>query len=110
MSIGWVYLLGAGILEIAATTAYRHSGFLTKLGPSALFIALGFASFMGLQRASVSGIPIGTAYAVWTGVGAAGTVLIGLAAYGEPASAVRIALLAVIVACVVGLKLASPSA
>lgn len=105
--MAWVYLIAAGGLEVAATTVYRVSGGLTRFGPVVLLLLLGAASFYCLHR-SVSGegaIPIGTAYAVWTGIGAAGTAVLGVLFYGEPGSALRLALLFLLVASIVGLKM-----
>lgn len=102
--MAWLYLLFAGALEVSCTTAYRYTDGLTRLWPTVLFFALGFASFFCLNR-SLATIPIGTAYAVWTGIGAAGTALIGVAFYGEPASAARMALLALLIGAIIGLKL-----
>lgn len=103
----WIYLLLAGACEVACTTLYRYTDGLSRLWPTVAFFAIGFLSLYLLNRA-IAGIPLGTAYAVWTGIGAAGTALVGITAYGEPATAVRVLLLAGLVACIVGLKLVAP--
>ena len=86
---------------------FRYTDGMSRLWPTAAFFALGFVSFYFLNR-SLAGIPLGTAYAVWTGIGAAGTALIGIAYYGEPASAARLALLAILIGAIIGLKLVTP--
>jgi quaternary ammonium compound-resistance protein SugE len=101
--MAWFYLLLAGSLEIVATTLFRYTDGLSRIVPTASFFIVGIASFYFLNR-SLSGIPLGTAYAVWTGIGAAGTAIIGMAAYGEASTALRILFLAGLVVCIVGLK------
>ncbi|MDX2259611.1 MAG: multidrug efflux SMR transporter [Hyphomicrobiaceae bacterium] len=109
MTTSWIYLFVAGGLEIAATTLFRYTDGLSKLMPTIAFFAVGIASFYFLSKSIIGdgAIPLGTAYAVWTGIGAAGTALIGLGLYGEPAGALRVALLFLLIASIVGLKLVS---
>ena len=107
--MAWLFLLVAGACEIVATTLFRYTEGMTRLWPTAAFVTVGLVSLYFLQR-SISGsdpIPLGTAYAVWTGIGAAGTVLVGVAFYGEPAGTLRLALLATLVGSIIGLKFAS---
>lgn len=104
--MAWAFLLTAGMLEIVATTVFRYTDGLSRMMPTVAFFALGIASFYFLNR-SLAGIPLGTAYAVWTGIGAAGTALIGIWAYGEAATIMRIVLLFGLVGCIVGLKFVS---
>ncbi len=101
--MAWIYLFTAGALEIAATTVFRYTDGLSRIVPTVSFFAIGIASFYFLNR-SLSGIPLGTAYAVWTGIGAAGTAVIGILAYSEGASVLRVALLAGLIGCIAGLK------
>jgi quaternary ammonium compound-resistance protein SugE len=101
--MAWLYLLMAGTCEVAATTMYRYTDNLSRVVPTILLFVFAIASLYFLNR-SLSGIPIGTAYAVWTGIGAAGTAILGVLAFGEAATAVRLALLTGIVFCTVGLK------
>ena len=106
MSIGWAWaaLLLGGLFEAGFTTALRHvDGGRNLLAVAAFVIAV--SASMGLLALAGRAIPMGTAYAVWAGIGAAATVAIGAAFYGEPVSLVRMALLAGLVGCVVGLKL-----
>ncbi|MEQ1710925.1 MAG: multidrug efflux SMR transporter [Hyphomicrobium sp.] len=105
--MAWVYLLIAGAFEVATTTMYRYTGGLTRITPTVAFFTLGLVSFYFLNRALAS-IPIGTAYAAWTGIGAAGTVLIGVVFYNEPATIARLVLLTLLIGSIVGLKLVSP--
>jgi quaternary ammonium compound-resistance protein SugE len=106
--MAWIYLLTAGALEIAATTAFRYSGGLSphRLGFTLTFFVLAGLSLYCLNR-SLEGVPLGTAYAVWTGIGAAGTAVLGVWAFGEVATPQRLALLFGLVACIVGLKFVS---
>jgi len=101
--MAWFYLFIAGAFEIAATTVYRYTDGMTRIGPTVWLIVFGFASLYFLNRSIVS-VPLGTAYAVWTGIGAAGTAVLGMAAYGEVATPLRIALITGLVGCAVGLK------
>ena len=103
---GWLALLLAGLLEIAWALGLKYSDGLTRLWPSlAMLIAIGLSfALLGFALKSVS---FGTAYALWTGIGAAGTVIIGMLAFGEPASVWRVTCLSLIIAGMVGLKLTS---
>ncbi|MBU1209925.1 MAG: multidrug efflux SMR transporter [Alphaproteobacteria bacterium] len=109
--MAWMYLILAGACEVAATTVYRYSDGLTRAWPTFGLVVFGVVSLYCLHRAVSlpvpEAIPVGTAYAVWTGVGAAGTVLVGIAAFGESADATRIALLVVLIGSIAGLKLVS---
>ena len=104
--MAWFYLLTAGALEVAATTMYRYTDGLSRILPTASFFAIGILSFYFLNR-SLSGIPLGTAYAVWTGIGTVGTVIVGILVLGEPATLVRLACIGLIVAGIAGLKFVS---
>jgi len=103
--MGWVYLLLAGVFEIGFTTSMRYLGWPPRGLPLLAFLVCSSLSF-GLLIAAIQTVPLGTAYAVWTGIGAAGTVLVGIAIYGETASFLRVMLLAVLICAIVGLKLA----
>jgi quaternary ammonium compound-resistance protein SugE len=103
--MAWLVLVLSGMLEAVWATALGRSDGLTRPGPSALFLVALAGSMAGLGWAMRS-IPIGTAYAVWVGIGAVLTAGYAMAAGGEPASPLRIALLLGIVGCVIGLKLA----
>ncbi|GIX09967.1 multidrug efflux SMR transporter [Elioraea sp.] len=106
--MAWLYLVLAGLLEIAWAVGLKlsHGLSLARPIPSALTVAAMAASVVLLGLAARN-LPIGTAYAIWVGIGAAGTALAGMALFDEPATAARIAAIAVIVAGVAALKLVS---
>ena len=108
-TLAWIYLLLAGACEIMATTLFRYTEGFTRAWPSLICIAIGVMSFYLLSRSLVHGVSLGTAYAVWTGIGAAGTALIGIGYYGEPASTMRLACLAMLIGGIIGLKLFAPA-
>lgn len=104
---GWLALLAAGLLEVAWALGLKYSDGLTRFWPTAatlVAIALSFA----LMAIALRSLPFGTAYAVWTGIGAVGSILVGMYLYSEPTDPVRIICLTLIVAGMVGLKLNSP--
>jgi quaternary ammonium compound-resistance protein SugE len=105
--LAWTFLLLAGLLEVGFTTALRLSEGFSRLGPSLAFFTCAALSFLALQQATVE-IPLGTAYAVWVGIGAAGTLLVGVALFGEPVSAARFVFLGTLVGSIIGLRLFSP--
>ena len=102
----WTYLILAGILEIGFASMIKQTENFTKLYPTIIFVLFAVASFYSLTKA-VETIPIGTAYAVWTGIGAFGTILIGIFLYNEPAGMLRLFFLFTLVASIIGLKLVS---
>tara|TARA_R110000868_G_scaffold46658_4_gene153915 strand:- start:1341 stop:1658 length:318 start_codon:yes stop_codon:yes gene_type:complete len=104
--MGWLYLMLAGALEIAFTTSLKYADGFTKVVPSLVFVVAYAASAWFLAK-SIQTIPLGTAYAVWTGIGAVGTALVGIAIFGEPATALRLLFLGVIIFGIVGLKAVS---
>jgi len=106
MMMGWIYLVSAGVLEIGFASMIKLTENFTKVLPTALFILFAFGSFYLLTKA-VESIPIGTAYAVWTGIGAVGTVIIGIVFYNDPVSVMRIFFLCTLIGSLVGLKLVS---
>ncbi|MGE3805882.1 MAG: multidrug efflux SMR transporter [Gemmataceae bacterium] len=105
--MAWVYLLIAGCFEVSFTSMLKLSDNFTRLWPSLLFLIFSIASF-GFLNLAVRTIPIGTAYAVWTGIGAFGTATMGIVYFKEPATPGRLAFLAILVAAIIGLKLVSP--
>lgn len=105
----WVLVVISGLLEVGWAIGLRASQGLTRPGPTALTI-LGMLASFALLSVAVRSLPIGTAYAVWVGIGAIGTAVLGIVLYQEPASAGRLACLAMIVAGIVGLKLTSAPA
>jgi quaternary ammonium compound-resistance protein SugE len=106
--MAWVYLVLAGLFEIGYTSVMKLTEDFTRLWPTLFFVFCIVASFFMLMRAARE-IPIGTAYAVWGGIGTAGTVIVGILVYGEPVTALRMIFLAMLLASIVGLRLATPS-
>lgn len=104
--MSWVFLLMAGLFEIGFTTAMRLSEGFTRMGPTVAFLTCSILSFLCLER-SLNTIPLGTAYAVWVGVGAAGTALMGVWAFDEPLSFWQLLFIAMLIFSVAGLKMAS---
>lgn len=102
--MSWVVLIISGLFETVWAVALSASRGLSKLYPSLVFL-VGLAISMGGLAYAMRGIPVGTGYAVWVGVGAVGTAVWGMFALGDPVSAGRITCLVLIVAGVVGLKL-----
>lgn len=105
--MAWFYLLLAGGLEVFWATFLKLSEGFTRLGYSALTLAGMLGSFALLAQA-VKTLPLGTAYAVWTGIGALGSVLLGIIAFKEPVTAGRIIFATLLLVGIVGLKLTSP--
>ncbi|WP_062525369.1 DMT family transporter [Demequina rhizosphaerae] len=103
--MSWIILILSGILEAVWATALGRSEGFTRVGPTAVF-GVALAASMGGLAYAMRGLPVGTAYAVWVGIGAALTVGYAMATGAESASLLRIALILGIVGCVVGLKLA----
>ncbi|WP_416465441.1 DMT family transporter [Pseudomonas sp. LFS044] len=104
--MAWLYLILGGIFEVGFTTCMRYTeGFKNIPWTLAFIICIGLSMFF-LEVAART-IPLGTAYAVWTGIGALGTVAIGMIWFGEPSTLIRIMFALGIVACIVGLKLTS---
>lgn len=104
--MAWIYLFIAGILEIGWAVGLKYTEGFSKLWPSMVTLAIMAGSFALLSQA-VKVLPIGTAYAVWTGIGAAGTALVGMLFLGEPREIARILCVLLIVSGIVGLKLLS---
>lgn len=103
MTTSWLYLLVAAALEIVWATGLKSTDGFTKLWPSVGVIAAMSAS-MFLLALAARGLPIGTAYAIWTGIGAVGTAVAGIILLGESAAAPRLACIGLIIAGVAGLK------
>lgn len=104
--MNWMILVLAGLFEIGWAIGLKYTEGFTRLWPSLGTLAA-MAISLGLLGVAMKSLPVGTAYAVWVGVGAVGTAILGIVLLGEPANAGRVASLALIVAGIVGLKLAS---
>jgi quaternary ammonium compound-resistance protein SugE len=102
--VSWLILVVSGLLESVWAIALSRSAGFTRLGPSLVFGAALVVSMIGLAYA-LRTIPVGTGYAVWVGIGAAGTAIAGMLFLGEPAGVLRVLSLALVLAGVVGLKL-----
>jgi quaternary ammonium compound-resistance protein SugE len=106
--MAWVFLVIAGIFEIVWAIGLKYTEGFTKLIPSAITVAGMGISFYFLSMA-VKTLPIGTAYAIWTGIGAAGAVILGIVLFGEPKSFLRLMFVAFILIGIIGLKATSGS-
>jgi quaternary ammonium compound-resistance protein SugE len=104
--MAWTLLFIAGLLEIGWAIGLKYTEGFTKPIPSVLTIGAMIAS-IGLLGLALRTLPVGTAYAVWTGIGAVGTAILGIWLFGEAATAMRLACIALIVAGIAGLKFAS---
>ena len=105
--MAWLTLLIAGLLEVVWAIGLKQTDGFTKLVPSLVTVVAMIASFALLAHA-LKTLPVGTAYAVWTGIGAVGTAIVGMALYGEPRTVGRLVCLLLIVGGIAGLKLLTP--
>jgi quaternary ammonium compound-resistance protein SugE len=104
--MAWLLIVIAGVFEMAWAVGLKYSDGFSRLVPSVLTVAAMAASIICLGIA-VKSLPVGTAYAVWTGIGAAGTAVLGMYLFQEPATVLRLGSIALVIAGIVGLKLAS---
>jgi quaternary ammonium compound-resistance protein SugE len=104
--MAWVVLFVAGLLEVGWAVGLKYSEGLTRLWPT-LATALALAASMGLLAIALRTLPLGTAYAVWTGIGTIGTAVLGIVLFREPATVTRLLCIGLIVTGIVGLRLAS---
>jgi quaternary ammonium compound-resistance protein SugE len=102
--VAWILLFFAGLFEVGWAIGLKYTEGFTKIVPTALTVASMIVS-LGLLGLALKTLPVGTAYAVWTGIGTVGTALLGIWLLGEPATAMRLACIALIVAGIAGLKL-----
>ena len=109
MAMSWLLIVIAGVLEAGWAVGLKYTEGFTRLVPSVFTIAAIIAS-MFLLGLGARTLPIGTAYAVWVGIGTVGAAIIGIVRLGEPATPARIFFLVLLVVSVVGLKLATPDA
>ena len=105
--VAWALLAAAGVCEVAWAVGLKYTDGFTRLVPTALVVAAMVASVWMLAIA-LRAIPVGTGYAVWTGIGAVGTALLGMVLFNESRDAARLACIGLIVAGIVGLKLVTP--
>lgn len=106
--MAWILLVVAGLLEVGWAIGLKYTAGFTKPWPSVLTMVAMSASVL-LLGVAMKTLPVGTSYAVWVGVGAVGTAILGIVLFGEPASAGRLISLALIIAGIIGFKLAPPA-
>jgi len=104
--MAWVILFFAGLMEICWAIGLKYTDGFTKLVPSVFTLAAMAVSVI-LLAIALKTLPVGTGYAVWTGIGAVGTAILGIVLFGDPATAGRLACIGLIIAGIVGLKLAT---
>ena len=104
--MAWIFLIAAGLLEIVWAFFMKQSDGFSKLGPSAITITAMIASF-GLLALAMRVLPLGTAYTIWTGIGAVGAFAVGIAVLGEPVSPLRLLAASLIVGGLILMKLSS---
>lgn len=104
--MAWVYLVVAGLLEVVWAVGLKYSEGFTRLVPSVVTAVAAAASFW-LLAVALKHIPLGTGYVIWVGIGAVGTALVGMWLFNEPATVARLVCIGLIVAGIIGLKLAS---
>ena len=104
--MAWFLLCVAGVFETVWAVGLKYSDGFSRLVPSVLTVGA-MAASMVLLSIALKSLPVGTAYAVWTGIGAAGTAVLGMYLFQEPATVLRLASIALIIAGIAGLKLAS---
>ena len=106
--MSWIVLVIAGLFEIAWAIGLKYTAGFTRLWPTVgTLLAMGIS--VGLLGIAMKSLPVGTAYAVWVGVGAVGTAILGIYLFNEPANAGRLVSLALILAGIIGLKLSTPT-
>jgi quaternary ammonium compound-resistance protein SugE len=106
--MSWAYLVIAGLLEVGWAVGLKYTEGFTRLWPSVLTLGT-MAGSVGMLGLALRALPLGTAYAVWTGIGTVGTAAFGMVMLGEPAGALRLLSIGLIVAGIAGLKLLTPA-
>jgi quaternary ammonium compound-resistance protein SugE len=106
--MSWAYLVVAGLLEVGWAVGLKYTAGFTRLWPSVFTLAT-MAGSVGMLGLALRALPLGTAYAVWTGIGTVGTAVFGMVMLGEPAGALRLLSIGLIVAGIAGLKLLTPT-
>ncbi|MBN9360083.1 MULTISPECIES: quaternary ammonium compound efflux SMR transporter SugE [unclassified Devosia] len=104
--MAWVFLVIAGLLEVVWAIGLKYTDGFSRIGPTAITVAAMVASVV-LLGIALRELPVGTGYAIWTGIGTIGTAVLGMLLFQEPATALRLASIGLIVAGIVGLKLVS---
>ncbi|WP_420103132.1 quaternary ammonium compound efflux SMR transporter SugE [Bosea sp. (in: a-proteobacteria)] len=104
--MAWFYLVVAGLFEVAWAIGLKYTQGFTRLWPT-VFTVTSMVVSVGLLGLALKSLPVGTGYAIWTGIGTVGTAVLGIVLLNEPANALRLACIGLIVAGIIGLKLAS---
>lgn len=102
--MAWIYLIIAGLFEVGWAIGLKYTQGFTKLVPTVLTLA-SMAVSLGLLGLALKTLPVGTAYAIWTGIGTVGTAILGIYLLGEPSTVLRLGCILLIVAGIIGLKL-----
>jgi len=105
--MNWMLLVIAGLLEVGWAIGLKYSHGFTRLWPS-VWTAMAIVVSMVLLSVAMRSLPAGTAYAVWTGIGTVGTVILGIVLLGEPATLARVTCIALVLLGIIGLKVLSP--
>jgi quaternary ammonium compound-resistance protein SugE len=106
--VAWVILVVAGLFEVGWAIGLKYTEGFTRLWPT-IWTVLSMAIGLWLLGIAMKSLPVGTAYSVWVGVGAVGTVILGIVLFGDPVNVARLISVALIIAGIVGLKLATPA-
>ena len=106
--MAWVILVAAGLFEVGWAVGLKYTEGFTRLWPT-LGTIFAIIISLWLLGIAMKSLPVGTAYSIWVGIGAVGTVILGIVLFNEPANAARLASVALIIAGVIGLKLATPN-
>jgi quaternary ammonium compound-resistance protein SugE len=106
--MSWFYLFVAGLLEVAWAVGLKYTEGFTRLWPS-VFTLVTMAASVGMLGLALRHLPLGTGYAIWTGIGTIGTAIFGMVMLGEPAGALRLGSIGLIAAGIIGLKLLTPA-
>lgn len=104
--MNWIYLIIAGVFEVGWAIGLKYAAGFSKPVPTGITVVL-YVLSLGFLGLALRGLPLGTAYAIWTGIGTVGTAILGVMLFGDPMNLARIASIAVIVAGVLSLKIAS---
>lgn len=108
MSVAWIYLILAGLLEVCWAIGLKYTEGFTRLGPS-IFTLTTLAASMYLLAKAANTLPIGTAYAIWVGIGAVGAGILGIVLFKEPVTIPRLAFMILLVISIIGLKFTAAS-
>jgi quaternary ammonium compound-resistance protein SugE len=106
--MNWILLVLAGLLEVGWAIGLKYTNGFSRFWPS-VGTVLAMLMSIGLLGVAMKSLPVGTAYAIWVGIGAMGTVILGMVLLGEPTNALRVVSLVLIVTGIIGLKLATPT-